>query len=256
MGTWGPRPIAERGAVGRPFGAPAGISTCALLALLATSCAWVDFDLDGFRCGAEEPRCPPGYLCAADGICRRDDPGAGLADAAVLPDDADHPADAGAPPGDAADAAPPPEGCEPFQYDGRAYLYCSDVGTAVAVRATCAAGGMALARIESLAENEALRQQVSARADGDPDTPDVAWFGATDEAVEGDWRWLQGGDLFWRGGVEGAAQGGAYIGWSPGWEPNDSGASGEDCAFLGTDGRWIDAFCQIAGFDAICEDVP
>ncbi|WP_426062286.1 hypothetical protein, partial [Hymenobacter sp. B1770] len=69
------------------------------------------------------------------------------------------------------------------------------------------------------------------------------WFGASDAAVEGEWRWQTGpeaGQLIWRGGPAGI--GAAYSNWLPGqpddfknqWRPQ-----GEDYAQLyGTSGLW------------------
>lgn len=57
------------------------------------------------------------------------------------------------------------------------------------------------------------------------------WIGATDAAVEGQWRWVTGpesGTLFWQGGPNGTAIG--YANWNGG-EPNDYGA-GEDYAHI------------------------
>ncbi|TDN38864.1 hypothetical protein A8B98_22140 [Hymenobacter sp. UV11] len=72
------------------------------------------------------------------------------------------------------------------------------------------------------------------------------WLGASDAAVEGEWRWQTGpeaGQLFWRGGPGGTALG--YANWSPG-EPNDYKnqfrPEGEDYAILyaGAGARWND----------------
>jgi len=71
------------------------------------------------------------------------------------------------------------------------------------------------------------------------------WFGASDDAVEGEWRWKTGpeaGQLFWRGGPEGMAAG--FSNWAPG-EPNDYKnqyrPAGEDYGQLyGSSGLWND----------------
>ncbi len=62
-----------------------------------------------------------------------------------------------------------------------------------------------------------------------------AWLGATDSAVEDEWRWVQGPDTgaqFWQGEAGGSAAptGDEYENWNGG-EPNDNGA-GEDNAEL------------------------
>ncbi|HTE22428.1 MAG TPA: C-type lectin domain-containing protein [Candidatus Limnocylindria bacterium] len=93
-----------------------------------------------------------------------------------------------------------------------------------------------LVTITSQAEND----YVAERLLGD------GWMGATDQAVEGDWRWVSGpenGTLFWQGlgGEGGAAVGGNYSNWASG-EPNDS--SDEDCAqFYVDDATWNDLHC-------------
>lgn len=71
-------------------------------------------------------------------------------------------------------------------------------------------------------------------------------FGATDELVEGVWRWdtsagsPEAGTQFWQGAANGAAVGGQYSAWSSGVEPNDYG--GEDYAVTnwGSLGIWSD----------------
>ncbi|SFQ52386.1 cadherin-like domain-containing protein [Hymenobacter arizonensis] len=75
--------------------------------------------------------------------------------------------------------------------------------------------------------------------------PGQYWFGASDEAVEGEWRWKTGpeaGQLIWRGGPNGT--GAAYTHWLPG-EPNNFTnqwrSEGEDYGMLyGESGLWND----------------
>ncbi len=84
-----------------------------------------------------------------------------------------------------------------------------------------------LATVTSQAENDFIRLK----------TKGVGWIGASDHAIEGDWRWVTGpegaedsgqGRLFWRGrrnqytaGVPGTGPvSGQYINWNTG-EPND-----------------------------------
>lgn len=80
----------------------------------------------------------------------------------------------------------------------------------------------------------------------------AGWMGASDIAVEGAWRWVDGpetGLQFWSGlaannGIPGAPVGGQYNNWNSG-EPNQSGE--EDCGqFLsGTGGQWNDLPCTV-----------
>ena len=71
----------------------------------------------------------------------------------------------------------------------------------------------------------------------------TGWIGATDTAVEGEWRWVTGpeaGTLFWNGAAAGTEI--TYAFWNAG-EPNDSG--GEDYAHIthpniNPNGSWND----------------
>lgn len=94
-----------------------------------------------------------------------------------------------------------------------------------------------LATITSQAEND----YITGRLSGD------GWFGASDDAAEGDWRWVSGpesGDQFWSGlsaSNGGQSVDGAFSNWAPS-EPNDSGS--EDCAqFYGSGTGWNDLNC-------------
>jgi gliding motility-associated-like protein len=77
------------------------------------------------------------------------------------------------------------------------------------------------------------------------------WIGASDQVVEGEWRWMNGpeaGTQFWQGNGSGSAVGGNYENWSNG-EPNDR--FGEDYAHFFTNGTWNDypiTLPQIAGY--------
>lgn len=67
------------------------------------------------------------------------------------------------------------------------------------------------------------------------------WFGASDAAVENEWRWMTGpeaGTQFWQGLSNGSVVGGLYNNWNSG-EPNNSG-NNEDYAHFLTSGKWND----------------
>jgi hypothetical protein len=72
------------------------------------------------------------------------------------------------------------------------------------------------------------------------------WFGASDAATEGDWRWVTGpetGTSFWSGASDGTPVNGLFSNWSGG-EPNES-SPGEDCAqFYSGGGGWNDLPCN------------
>lgn len=66
------------------------------------------------------------------------------------------------------------------------------------------------------------------------------WMGASDTAVEGDWRWVTGpenGTAFWSGTSTGSAVGGAFTNWNSG-EPNNVGD--EDYGQFLLNGKWND----------------
>jgi hypothetical protein len=66
------------------------------------------------------------------------------------------------------------------------------------------------------------------------------WLGASDNAVEGEWRWVGGpenGQQFWQGGTGGAVVDGMWSDWNPG-EPNNS--SNEDYLQITTGGKLND----------------
>lgn len=106
-----------------------------------------------------------------------------------------------------------------------------------------------LATITSQAEQDFIQGRVSGNG----------WIGASDAAVEGDWRWVTGpegleadnsgiGRLYWRGtGATGAAINGRYNNWDlQRGEPNNTTTNGEDYAHIvgnanaGNIGKWND----------------
>lgn len=113
---------------------------------------------------------------------------------------------------------------------GTTYATCSAGATHDDATATCESMGMRLIRVDSQAENDWLATAVT-----------NSWIGATDLAVEGEWRW-DDGTLFWLGDDTGSAQNGLYNAWnilSPAASPPAS-----DCARMNSTRReWIAVLC-------------
>jgi hypothetical protein len=68
------------------------------------------------------------------------------------------------------------------------------------------------------------------------------WIGASDSAVEGEWRWTDG-DLFWLGDRGGSVQNGLYEAW---YDVQPSGQQDRHCCMLDSDGAggWLDVNCD------------
>ncbi len=98
-----------------------------------------------------------------------------------------------------------------------------------------------LATVTSAAENSFILSKLAA----------TGWIGATDQAVEGQWRWATGpeglangglGTLFYTGqnnNVNGGPVAGAYNNWNSG-EPNNAGGAENWAQFFPTTGFWND----------------
>lgn len=120
-----------------------------------------------------------------------------------------------------------------YEYVRAPGICWADAQKAAAARSYQGMGGY-LATITSAAETDFLK-----RFEG------RSWFGASDEAVEGEWRWKTGpeaGQLFWRGGPDGTAV--SYAKWSPGQPDNFQNQfrpAGEDYGMVyGGSGLWND----------------
>ena len=142
-------------------------------------------------------------------------------------------------------------GCAGFVIASRpdhGYMLCTTIPRSYdEAQAACEQQSMRLAWLESDAENREVSMKVHAL------TNDEVSFGATDAAVEGDWRWDgPGGAQFWRGPADGAPYQGAFDAWAPG-TPNDA-MGGEDCAVLNAaTGLWGDRACSVQ-FAYLCEE--
>lgn len=130
-----------------------------------------------------------------------------------------------------------------FEGNGHLYEYVSSTLTWTAAEAaaellTRYGSTGYLATITSSEENDFVADRLE----------DAGWMGASDAAIEGDWRWVTGpetGEAFWSGDELGSVVPGEYENWNAG-EPNDAG-SNEDCGqFLsGGSGQWNDLPCTL-----------
>lgn len=163
-------------------------------------------------------RCPSGFDCI-EGVCY---------EGGVLPFDA-------APDADPPDAALPlcPTDCS--EVLGTDICFCADEIDYAASVAACAAEGFRLAKIDTQAVADIIRQDALDRGDL------RMWIGATDLAVEGDWRWDVDGELFWQGLADGAPPAGAFADFNTG-EPNQFMDREEDCLEAWSTG-WNDGVC-------------
>jgi len=125
------------------------------------------------------------------------------------------------------------------------YMFCSGHKNWAQAQTACAAQDMRLASVETSDEGGELAQTL-----GDLTAEDT-WFGANDQAVEGQWVW-DGGAQFWEGNQTGSPVGEAFVAWANG-SPDNSG-NGEDCAVMNPNTEaWADRSC--AGAHAyVCED--
>lgn len=87
-----------------------------------------------------------------------------------------------------------------------------------------------LTTVTSAAENQFILSKIQGQG----------WMGASDEQVEGVWRWMTGpeaGQQFWQGAAGGSVVNGLYNNWASG-EPNNAG--NEDYAHFLNGGQWND----------------
>jgi hypothetical protein len=136
--------------------------------------------------------------------------------------------------------APNTDLCNSATFGGHTYLLCKEERNWVDANSGCLAAGMRLVRIDDAAENQWLFDNALTEVG----RVSLVWIGATDQAVEGEWRWTDG-DLFWVGNNTGIAQDGLFAGWYF-REPNDV-SPGEHCASLESNGSmpaWYDSRCE------------
>jgi hypothetical protein len=98
-------------------------------------------------------------------------------------------------------------------FDGVKYYFCENERTFDDARQRCQSVGADLVTIESAQEDDWLMNFID----------EQAWIGASDQAVDGDWKWLWNDQLFWSNG---AAVSNAYTHWEVGYPWGSS----HDCA--------------------------
>jgi hypothetical protein len=137
-----------------------------------------------------------------------------------------------------------PAGATPMVFGNNAYEFISgffsfDQAVAAAQARTFNGVSGHLVTITSASENAFVLSLIAT-------VEHSVWIGATDRAVEGEWRWVTG-ERFWQGGTAGSVGPDVlYANWNPG-QPDDFG-TGQDVATIfgglvaspGIAGRWDD----------------
>ena len=141
----------------------------------------------------------------------------------------------------------PDADCVGERLGDKLYFFCRAGNSWADARTKCQAIGSELARVDSSLEDAWVRTHAAESIGAD------TWIGASDQGEEGQWRWADGGDLFWTGSQaddDGLATG--FSGWL-GIEPSNSAGS-EDCACYREDANygWNDEGCD-EQFGFVCE---
>ena len=188
-----------------------------------------DNDNDGYGAGEPEYACeqPAGYV-DQDGDCNDDNE---FANPGVdekcdgMDNDCDSYVDEGSPMNGFCD------GCDFAIWDQEpdtVYARCSS-GSWFAARGHCQSLGGDLATLKSGAENAFAHAMLNNES---------AWMGLEDQAVEGDFNWVDGTDLGWSN-------------WDT-FQPDNAILGNEDCAEMRTNSKWNDLPCQNV-IDFFCE---
>jgi hypothetical protein len=146
--------------------------------------------------------------------------------------------------------APNPTLCNTGMFGGHTYLLCKEDRSWHLANLGCTLLGMRLVRIDDAAENQWLFDNAFTELG----RRSTVWIGATDEVVDGQWRWTDGA-LFWIGDDGGTAQNGLFTAWNQ-REPNNVSMA-EHCAVIETNGstpEWYDYTCGFLG-PFICESL-
>jgi hypothetical protein len=204
---------------------------CSVLALLSAAC----------RFGYEQ--LPAGELGADGGVGSAEgdgDPGSDSeqksSDDADGESDSQNPGEASPDDGEEFARCAPDSDCRCATFAERSYRACLGPLNYAAAAAACEAHGMKLARVDDDTENSALNQLMTSALPANL----FAFLGASDEASEGSWRWLDGDTEFWIGAADGTAVGGAYANWD---ENKPFGNKTRNCAGMLVPGTWEDRSC-------------
>ncbi len=131
--------------------------------------------------------------------------------------------------------------------DGHDYLFCRQSIGRDDANAYCQTNGMTLVRIDNATENNFVLTKGTAYSVFV--TPQFfAYIGANDQAVVGEWRWVDG-TLFWQGGTGGTLVPGTYANWD---NKSPSTMSVQRCSGMLATGLWQDRSCT-ALTPFICE---
>lgn len=122
-----------------------------------------------------------------------------------------------------------------IEYNGHYYGLSANTKTWTEAKADCEANGGHLVTITDEQEQKAVQKLISY------DMPYAAWIGATDEIVEGDWRWCTGEEF-------------SYTNWNSG-EPNNANSDLSEENYAGiysANFKWND-FDGLLSYNYICE---
>ncbi len=141
-----------------------------------------------------------------------------------------------------------PDGCTGALFGEHTYFFCGQVDSAAGAFNKCKGFGMAMASIESEAENTF----VASNEQG------MSWLSGSDQTQETHWRWTSSGALFWDDGPVDDT----YTNWLSG-QPNNNGDNGapENCVGVlrltppQPGGKWNDLACSVQVLRAVCESI-
>jgi hypothetical protein len=131
-------------------------------------------------------------------------------------------------------------------YGGGDYVFCDEAVLWTTARDDCASIGMHLVRVDDANENQFLFDNAPLYTA----STRFVWFGGSDSAVEGEWRWLDG-ELFWLGDSAGSAPNGLFSNWYP-TQPGNAPAL--DCMGIevGQSTNWNSLACT-GSWTFVCE---